>query len=483
MKRTLLLFALTAIVLASACTKTTIVEDPSGNGTENNNSNVVEISGEITTNTTWSANKIYLLKGFVFVTNAATLTIEPGTIIKGDKASKATLVITRGSKINATGTVDKPIVFTSALAAGARSQGDWGGVILLGKAPTNQGNDVKIEGGLVQPIGKEDKPYIYYGGTDATDNSGILKYVRIEFGGIAYSVDNEINGLTLGGVGNGTVLDYIQVYRSGDDAFEWFGGTVNAKHLLAIGTWDDDFDTDFGYSGQVQFALAQRVPTVADQSGSNGFESDNNATGTDATPKTSAVFSNITILGPIKATGGSYNANYQNGSQIRRNSSLSLFNSIVSGFPVGLYIDDTKVVTAGSTYANFISGNAVFQNNLFYGNKENIKISTTDTNAQLATLLQANNSFNSALFAGSVITNPYVYTTDFAANGAAGIANFNFLTGSAAETGALFTHAKLSNSFFTPVTYKGAFGSENWALGWATVDAQQLAYTTAGQVK
>lgn len=258
------------------------------------------VTGEITANTTWSANKIYLLKGFVFVSNGATLTIEPGTIIKGDKATKATLTITRGSKINATGTVDKPIVFTSALPAGARTRGDWGGVILLGKAPVNQGNDVMIEGGLEGPKDKDAKNYIYYGGTDAADNSGVLKYVRIEYAGIEYSADNEINGLTLGGVGNGTTLDYIQVYRSGDDAFEWFGGTVNAKHLLAVATWDDDFDTDFGYAGNVQFALAQRASTMADQSGSNGFESDNNSTGTDQTPKTSAVFSNVTILGPIK---------------------------------------------------------------------------------------------------------------------------------------------------------------------------------------
>ncbi|HAE67255.1 MAG TPA: hypothetical protein DCG77_08635, partial [Sphingobacterium sp.] len=313
MKKRFLFLSLSALLLAGACKETTITDNGGGTETPTNpgNENVIEISGEITSNTTWTSDKIYVLKGFVYVSNGATLTIQPGTIIKGDKATKGTLTITRGAKINAVGTVDKPIVFTSGLTSGARSHGDWGGVIILGKAPVNQGNDVKIEGGLTAPTGKDDKNYIYYGGTDAADNSGTLKYVRIEFGGIPFSPDNEINGLTLGGVGSGTTLDYIQVYRSGDDAFEWFGGTVNAKHLLAIGTWDDDFDTDFGYSGNVQFAVAQRANAAADVSQSNGFESDNNGSGTDQTPKTSAVFSNVSIIGPISKDGFSPNANFQ----------------------------------------------------------------------------------------------------------------------------------------------------------------------------
>ncbi|NTE00066.1 hypothetical protein G6M26_31635 [Agrobacterium tumefaciens] len=484
MKNQFLLLALSVVLFTTSCKKNIIVEGPTTEVPTGSTSNVVEVSGEISSNTTWSASKIYLLKGFVFVSNNATLTIEPGTIIKGDKATKGTLIITRGAKINATGTVDKPIVFTSALGAGARSQGDWGGIILLGKAPVNQGTDVKIEGGLVQPTGKDEKAYIFYGGTDAADNSGIMKYIRIEFAGIAYSVDNEINGLTMGGVGNGTTLDYIQVYRSGDDAFEWFGGTVNAKHLLAIGTWDDDFDTDFGYSGNVQFALAQRVSTVADQSQSNGFESDNNATGSDQTPKTSSVFSNVTILGPIKAAGGSYNANFYHGAQIRRNSSISILNSVISGFPIGIYIDDTKVVTAGSTASNFTTGNMVIANNLIYGTKTTeVSVSTTAAAAAIEAKLRADNTFASTLFAASLFGSPYTYGTDFAASGSAAVANFTLATNSVAATGAAFTNAKVSGSFFTQVAYKGAFGSENWATGWAESDAQLLAYTTPGAVK
>jgi hypothetical protein len=480
MKNKLLLLALSVVFLATSCKKNTIVDEdepviPS---------NTVEISGEITANTTWSANKIYLLKGFVFVSNGATLTIEPGTIIKGDKASQATLVITRGAKINATGTVDKPIVFTSALAAGARSQGDWGGIILLGKAPVNQGADVKIEGGLVQPVGKDEKAYIFYGGADATDNSGTMKYVRIEYAGIAFTVDNEINGLTMGGVGNGTTLDYIQVYRSGDDAFEWFGGTVNAKHLIATGTWDDDFDTDFGYGGNVQFALAQRVATVADQSGSNGFESDNDGNGSNLTPKTSAVFSNVTVLGPIKVAGGALNANYQNGAQIRRNSSISILNSVFSGFPVGVYIDDTKVTTAGATSTNFTTGGIVFANNLIYGTKTTeVSVSTAAVSATIDATLRANNTFAQASFAPALFVNPYLFTKDFGSGATLGTANFLLSTGSAAATGAVFTNPKVAGTFFTQVAYKGAFGTDNWAAGWTEVDPQVLPYTTPGAVK
>ena len=484
MKNQFILLALSVVLFSTSCKKNVIVEGPSTETPGGTATGVVEVTGEISANTTWSASKIYLLKGFVFVSNGATLTIEPGTIIKGDKATKGTLIVTRGAKINATGTVDKPIVFTSALASGARSQGDWGGVILLGKAPVNQGTDVKIEGGLVQPTGKDEKLYIYYGGTDAADNSGTMKYVRIEYAGIAYSVDNEINGLTMGGVGNGTTLDYIQVYRSGDDAFEWFGGTVNAKHLLAIGTWDDDFDTDFGYAGNVQFALAQRVSTVADQSQSNGFESDNNGTGTDQTPKTSAVFSNVTVLGPIKAAGGAFNANFFHGAQIRRNSSISILNSVIAGFPIGLYIDDTKVVTANSTSANFTSGNMVIANNLIYGTKgTEVSVSNAAAAVAIEAKLRADNIFAQTSFASAIYTNPYLYYSDFGAGATLGTANFTLLNGSPAATGAAFTNAKVSGSFFTPVAYKGAFGSENWASGWAEVDAQSLAYTTPGAVK
>ncbi|MXV53089.1 hypothetical protein GS399_19130 [Pedobacter sp. HMF7647] len=444
---------------------------------------VVEVSGDIKANTTWTADKIYLLKGFVYVTDGATLTIEAGTLIKGDKASKATLVVTRGAKINATGTADKPIVFTSNQAAGARREGDWGGIILLGKAPVNQAEGVKIEGGL--DAKNDPAKYIQYGGSDAADNSGILKYVRIEFGGIPFSVDNEINGLTMGGVGNGTTIDYVEVYRSGDDAFEWFGGTVNCKHLLAIGSWDDDFDTDFGYSGKIQFALAQRYPLVADQSGSNGFESDNDGNGSTLTPQTSAVFSNVSIVGPYADATTKVNGFFQHAAQIRRNSAISAFNSVFAGFPEGIYIDNDTKTAGAETYNNYAAGKLVFQNNLVYGCNAKSNEVKGQSKASFETQIRTENVFNSSSYANALITDPYKYPADIVASTSAmlGSPNFTVKAGTPSETGAAFTNAKLADAFFEKVTYKGAFGTTDWSSGWANYAPQALAYDAPGKIK
>ena len=246
------------------------------------------IKGSITTNTTWAAKNKYLLEGFVYVEAGATLTIEPGTIIKGDKSTKATLIVKPGAKLIAEGTKTKPIVFTSNQAKGSRNYGDWGGLIILGKAKVNK-TPATIEGENIST----------FGGTDDNDNSGILKYVRLEFGGIAFETDKEINGLTLGGVGKGTTIEYVQVSNNGDDAYEWFGGNVNAKYLVSYKNLDDDFDTDWGYSGNVQYGFSLRDAKVADQctcSDSNGFESDNDAAGSEAAPQTNAKFANISIV-------------------------------------------------------------------------------------------------------------------------------------------------------------------------------------------
>ncbi len=216
---------------------------------------------------------VYILKGWVYITDGATLTIEPGTIIKGDKATKAALIIEKGGKVIAQGTADEPIVFTSGQAAGSRKPGDWGGIIICGKAKNNK-TEMLIEGG----------PRSVHGGDLDTDNSGVLSYVRIEFAGFPFKADQEINGLTMGSVGSGTKLDHIQVSYSNDDSYEWFGGTVNAKYLIAYHGWDDDFDTDNGYRGKVQFCLSVRNPKIADNSKSNSFESDNESAGSTMLP-------------------------------------------------------------------------------------------------------------------------------------------------------------------------------------------------------
>ncbi|PJJ79794.1 hypothetical protein [Mucilaginibacter auburnensis] len=487
MKNFLLMTVVGVGLLLASCSKSNddsvIVNPPAAEST-------VTVSADVTANTTWTADKIYLLKGNIFVTNNATLTIEPGTIIKGDKASKGALIITRGAKIMAVGTVDKPIVFTSNVASGGRAQGDWGGVILLGKAPNNQGPSISIEG--ISDATDKGK----YGGTDAADNSGTMKYVRIEYAGIALSPDNEINGLTFGSVGSGTTIDYVEVYRSGDDAFEWFGGTVNCKHLLAIDSWDDDFDTDYGFSGNVQFGLAQRLAATADVSGSNGFESDNNSAGDNKAPQTAAVFSNMTILGPREAASGnpSINANFQHAAQIRRNSSISILNSVFSGYVQGIFFDDQApgAGDANSSSVNLTSGKAVFANNIIIGTGSNvIKATTTailDVITPFINSVANNNTINNSLYAGAIYTDPYKFSADIASNTASlnrqGIPNFTQVSGSTALTGAVWTSAKLNDAFFDKTgTFRGAFGATDWSAGWASYNPQALPYTTPGAVK
>lgn len=320
-------------------------------------------AGNITTNTTLTADKVYLLDGWVYVKSGATLTIEPGTVIRGSKANKGTIIIEKGAKIIANGTVDNPIVFTSNQDAGNRSYGDWGGIIVLGEAQVNKVDPV-IEGG----------PTSTYGGANDADSSGILKYVRIEFPGIAFQPDKEINGLTMGGVGSKTVLDYIQVSFCGDDSYEWFGGAVNAKHLIAFRGWDDDFDTDYGYRGMVQFAVSLRDPAVADAgSGSNSFESDNDGTGTDATPVTQALFSNVSAFGPLVTPSTTINANYKRAMHLRRNTKLNIYNAIFAGYSTGLLIDGT------ASQANATSGDLKVSNTILAGCKKNFADNAIDS--------------------------------------------------------------------------------------------------------
>jgi hypothetical protein len=484
MKKILLFATVCLSIFVASCSKNEVDPDPNPGG---GGGNVVEVNADITANTKWTADKIYLLKTKVFVTGNATLEIEPGTIIKGDKANAGALIITRGSKIQAVGTAEKPIVFTSNVAVGGRSQGDWGGLIILGRAKNNIGTSAPIEG--ISDASEKAK----HGGTDDADNSGTLKYVRIEYAGIPLGPDNEINGLTLGSVGSGTTIDYVSVYRSGDDAFEFFGGSVNAKHLVAIATWDDDLDTDNGYSGKIQFAVIQRLASTADVSGSNGFESDNNSNGTNATPQTSAVFANISVLGPREAASGapSVNANYQHAAQIRRNSSISILNSVIAGFPQGIFYDDVLPAGTENSSSNLVAGRSIFANNLVYASNnasnQQIKASTATALGLITPILTASSTFDNTLYAGAIYTDPYKFSNDIASNTSSltrqGTPNFAQLGTSVALTGAVWTDAKVTDAFFEKVAYRGAFGTTDWTQGWVAYNPQQLAYTTPGVVK
>lgn len=315
---------------------------------------VVVPTGTITTATTWTANKVYHIRGYVYVETGVTLTIQPGTVIRA--VGKSALIIRRGASINANGTMAAPIVFTSLKVGNARNYGDWGGLVLCGSAMHNlaAGVNASAEGDILAQ----------HGGSNDADNSGILRYVRIEFAGqpLSSAANSELNGLSLYSIGSGTQIDHVQVSYSGDDSFEWFGGTVDAKYLVAYRGWDDDFDTDNGFRGRVQFAVGYRDPNIADQSGSNGFESDNDGQGSLRTPRTAAVFSNVTVIGPLHNGQATASAQYTQALHIRRRSSISIFNSIFTGFPrAGLRLESRGTVGA------YKAGLLVFKNNIIAG--------------------------------------------------------------------------------------------------------------------
>lgn len=421
----------------------------------------IVVSGNISSNTSWTNSNTYLLSGFVYVKPGATLTIEAGTVIKGEKNTKGSLVVTRGAKIMAEGTATMPIVFTSDQPVGSRTYGDWGGIILLGQAPINVIGGVGIIEGGVDNADNDGK----YGGTNAADNSGVLKYVRIEYPGIAYTVNNEINGLTLGGVGSGTTIDYVMVSYSGDDAFECFGGTVNLKHICAYRALDDDFDTDFGYSGHVQFAFSVRDPAVADVSGSNGFESDNDGSGTFSSPYTTATYSNVTILGPRQTdTAASFNSLYKRGAHIRRNSRTSVFNSVIIGYPVGLLLDGAACETSA-------------------GNDSLQMRNTILANCQTDLAVASSSSWLSGLttwFYTSTFSNQVIANLSALQLTSPTLLNPNLmpLSSSPLLAGASFTSARLADPFFENVSYRGAFGSTNWATDWTEFNPNQHDYST-----
>ncbi|HEX8333132.1 MAG TPA: hypothetical protein VF622_10940, partial [Segetibacter sp.] len=291
MKKMFLVF-MAAGLIATGCRKIEVDGPPAETTTPVTSENVI-LEGRISQNRTLKAQFTYKLRGLVYVTNGAVLTLEPGTKIVGENGRNGGLVVTRNAKISADGTSDKPIVFTSESATPQR--GDWAGLVILGNAPVNtsfngQQGVGEIEGGINNSEGLG-----LYGGTNPADNSGVLRYVRVEYAGYAFLPDKEINSVTFGGVGNQTIVDYVQVSYANDDSFEWFGGTVNAKHLISFRALDDDFDTDNGYAGKVQFGIVLRDSAIADISKSEAMESDNDANGSSATPQTSAVFSNMTL--------------------------------------------------------------------------------------------------------------------------------------------------------------------------------------------
>ena len=331
------------------------------------------ITGNITTTTTLTSDKEWTLRGYVYVKEGATLIIQPGTVIKSDIAEKGALCIERGAKIIAEGTSTKPIIFTSGKVAGERSPGDWGGIVILGKAKTNRSSEPTIEGGIGRP----------FGGNDDGDNSGILKYIRIEYAGIAALPNSEINALTLGGVGSGTVIENVQTVYANDDAFEFFGGTVSPKNLYAFATADDDFDFDFGYTGTVTNGIAKRDPQFVDNGDAgNGVECDNDGVGSLAQPFTHPKLIGMVLVGPNNAASL---ANHNLGLRFRRATQFTVKNSVIYGWMKGgLSLESNETAQAVK------DGVSVFENNSvgsFNPTQNFISRATTIlTNDQLKTL-------------------------------------------------------------------------------------------------
>jgi hypothetical protein len=459
-----ILFSLLAITSCSVdeAPPITIIVENGGNGTPEEE--YVELQGNLQTQTLTKDNK-YLLIGQVFVRDTQTLTIQPGTTIFGDKGSKGTLVIDRGGKLIAEGTANEPIVFTSALAQGSRDRGDWGGIVILGKARTNQADPV-IEGIT---------PTVIFGGTDDADDSGSLKYVRVEFAGIELTPNNETNSITLGGVGSQTEMDYCQVSFGGDDGFEWFGGTVNAKHLITFAMWDDSFDVDYGFTGKVQFALDIRYGSYADQSGSNIFETDNGPNDNLTTLLTTGVFSNVTGVGPKLTNSQSINGNYQHALDLRRRTALTIANSVFVGMPRGIRMNQQSV------YDNYNTNTGALLNNVMSAPSTAYSVGTgmTATATNVQTLWEASNTTITStdlttVYAGLGLNQNIFFGTN-TGTGYSASATFTVTSGTLA-TGADFTNAKLTDAFFTPTTYRGAFGATDWTDGWAEFNPIQKAY-------
>jgi hypothetical protein len=326
--KSMALVALLCGALFSSCEKNT-PPDPTPEEKQ-----TVVLTGDITTDTELDPKNNYLLKGKVFVKNNATLTIPQGITVLAEAnaaaSDKAALIITRGSKINVNGTSDQPVVFTSAAAD--KAPGDWIGILVLGKAETNGDNRKLHVSGFQSSADTE------FGGTTNNDNSGSIKFLRIEYaGGLNPALEEEwaldqASGLSLNGVGSGTLLENVMIKYSRDDAFQFVGGTVNGKYLVAYNNGDDNFDFDRGYTGHLQFLISYRTVPSAVSIRANGFESLNDQAASDRTPLTRPVVSNMTIVGPREDQPLT---DQSQGIYIRRSTRFNIENSIVAGYSNG----------------------------------------------------------------------------------------------------------------------------------------------------
>jgi len=407
---------------------------------------------------TWTADNVYIVDGYVFLEEGGVLTVEPGTVIKGmstpttaDPASA--LIISRGAKIFAVGTASAPIIFTTSLDNTddtddllPTDRGLWGGLVILGSAPggfKNEANEFNIEGIPTEGYGEK----ALYGGDVLNDTSGMVQYVSIRHGGAAIAPDNEINGLTLGGVGSGTVMDHIEIFANADDGIEWFGGTVSIKYAVVSFCGDEAFDYDQSWAGNGQFLFS----LTGDDTGERGFEID----GSEApslNPKTVPLFSNVTQIG----SGSTSDVGGNDAFRMKADGSGKFYNSIWTEFSGAfLRIDDTV------THERFQAGDIVFENNILFnfgkgGNELDgiIDIRALDP-AVVSMHLAANNN---------TIADPQLRGLSWEADGGL---DPRPVAGAPALTGAV----ALEDAFFDDVPFMGAFGSTNWAANWTALSS------------
>ena len=394
------------------------------------------VSGTIEADTTWTSDREVELDGAVFVASGATLTIEAGTQIFGSSASNGMLVVARGGRLVAEGTAEAPIVMTSDQPEGQRARGDWGGLIINGAAPLN------LPGGVAEGEGDTGE----YGGDDEDDDSGVLRYVRVEFAGAEISPDNELNGIAFQGVGDRTEVDYVQVHFNKDDGVEFFGGTVNAKHVLCTGIADDSFDWTDGWRGKGQFWIAQQRGDDADQ----GIEADNNGENNDLEPVSDPTLFNLTLIGDPDSDQGDES---DIGILLREGTRATIANSIVMGFKdYGLDVDNP------ATYANAENGRLRFTHSILHGN---LKGAFDDDEGEPSAP-----SFSTRDFAASqtglieedpMLGDPYDHEA----------LDCNPAAGSPALTAARAVPP--NDGFFDPANYLGACDADDdWYRGWTT---------------
>ncbi len=419
------------------------------------------LSGIITSDIVLDANKDYVLSGQLFVKNNASLTIPAGItvlVIKNEvQSNKGVLVITKGSKLFINGTADKPVVFTSA--ATAKAPGDWGAVILLGKAPTN--TVTSNVAGL--PVSADTE----YGGTVSNDNSGVISFLRLEYcGGINPDNENEwavdkASGLVLASVGSATLIDNVMVTHSYDDGFQFVGGTVNATHLIGYNNGDDDFDFDLGYTGKLQYLISYRTQLTSTHAiRANGFESYNDEVPTLNVPLTRPVVSNMTIIGPegnLPMTG-----NINQGVYIRKGTRFVMQNSIVAEYTKGALMVCPKtrpilLLNTGSLFRYNLVHSDTASNTFSYDH--GTEVASADPQLEAFALNATNNN---QLFTSSA---GLMLKTMYSASGP----DLSPVNGSPALSGANFDGVDYTGFFNTTIAYRGAIGASNWAAAgnWA----------------